>query len=86
MSAQAGAAARDDDPLRKVRDLESAVHDLANMVGVVADRIEDAFKKENKTDANTYYLAQDEVERTLFCAYHAHKMAEAFVDDLLATF
>ena len=56
------------------------------MVGVVADRIEAAFKKENKTDANTYYLTQDGVERTLFCAYHAHKMAEAFVDDLLATF
>ena len=59
MSAQAGAAARVYNPLRKVRDLESAVHDLANMVGVVADRIEAAFK-ENKTDANTYYLAQDE--------------------------
>ena len=52
MSPQAGAAACDDDPLRKVRDLESAVHDLANMVGVVTDGIEDAFK-ENKTDANT---------------------------------
>jgi len=28
-------------------------HDLANIVGVVTDGIEDAFK-ENKTDANTY--------------------------------
>ena len=78
-----GLSARDDDPLRKVRDSKASTilrtwSGLSPIVSKLRSR-----KKTRPTRTPTTSRRME--ERTLFCAYHAHKMAEAFVDDLLAT-
>jgi hypothetical protein len=65
------------------------VHDLANMAGVLVDRVEQMFGGGGHPDMfdgreDCYFFPIQQVERTTFAAYHLQGMARDFVEKFMA--